>query len=142
MHLVVYTSEFTGEACDFEEVVESIESIAQDNNRRRGVTGVFFVHRMRFLQFLEGEQEVLQALMKKISVDTRHLNVTYLFDETVPDRGFRHWTMERFNIGKSAQLDLEYLEMVRDACRANFQAHTKTIVSIFKGFIESEDQFA
>ena len=139
MHLIVYTSEFAGTDSELESTVEAIVAKARISNQANGITGVFFNCGRRFLQFIEGEFDAVNALMAKLSADPRHRNVSILFNESVPERGISRWSMDKFNVGTSATLDLEYLQMVRDACRANFQTRTETIVSIFKGFIESDE---
>jgi len=50
-----------------------------------------------FIQALEGEQEVVESLYKKIAKDRRHKNVTLVYTHEIDKRGFGDWSMG-FNI--------------------------------------------
>jgi hypothetical protein len=52
------------------------------------------------MQALEGEQEAVQALFRRIQVDSRHRNVTVLIKFAIPDRYFADWSMGFANIDR------------------------------------------
>jgi len=64
------------------------------NNLRLGVTGVLIYNDFIFIQYLEGEKSNVIRLMDKISVDSRHYNIVYLFHGvTTTKRIFNTWGM-------------------------------------------------
>lgn len=136
MHLIVYTSEYTGD--EMQADVKQIVAASRRNNAQAGVTGVMFSHDSRFLQFIEGAEADIRQLMSRIQLDPRHSNIQMLFDEPIPERGFGSWNMDHFEIQSGSHLELKSLELISEACRANFQTRTDTIVGIFKGFVASE----
>lgn len=83
MRLIVYISEYTGKASDVDRELTSIVKIAKANNARLEVTGVLFYQHGKFVQIIEGEDKPLSLLMKKIELDNRHKNISYLVDEVI-----------------------------------------------------------
>lgn len=138
MHLIAYTSEYVGS--DLQSDLKQIVAASQQNNPRTGITGVMFSHSNRFLQFLEGPHTDVQQLMNRIDQDPRHTKLHILFDEAIPERGFAKWNMDHFAIAPGNTLELDSLKLIRDACKANLQTRTDTLVGLFKGFIDSELQ--
>lgn len=63
------------------------------HNARLGVTGVLLTRRGTFLQVLEGDRDVVQALYARIRVDPRHDNCVTLLEGEVPARMFPTWAM-------------------------------------------------
>lgn len=74
------------------ELVELLR-IARVNNTRLGVTGMLLYHDHSFMQILEGEQAVVEALVAKISGDPRHRGFTMFHQGQVPAREFGEWSM-------------------------------------------------
>ena len=63
------------------------------NNARAGVTGMLLYRDGKFLQVLEGPQDIVQDRMSAITRDTRHHSVWVLLQEPISDRHFPDWTM-------------------------------------------------
>ena len=63
------------------------------NNTDRGLTGMLLFGNGTFLQTLEGEAEVVDGLMEKISRDPRHTGMKVLRRETITERLYSHWSM-------------------------------------------------
>lgn len=63
------------------------------NNRRLNVSGVLLFNSKRFLQALEGEEQVIKALYEKISTDPRHAAVVMLNHRAIEARQFGSWAM-------------------------------------------------
>ena len=135
MHLIAYTSEYTGN--DLKSDLKQIVAAAKTNNLTTNVTGVMFSHNHRFLQFIEGQEASVRGLMARIQQDSRHQNIVVLFDEPIPDRGFGNWNMDHFDVEPGQPVEVESLELIRDACRKNFKTRTETLVGIYRGFIET-----
>lgn len=65
---------------------------ARAANARRGVSGMLLYKSGCFLQVLEGETAVVEALIAKIARDTRHEDVRILRRDSGP-RQFGEWSM-------------------------------------------------
>lgn len=66
---------------------------AQNNNSARGISGLLVVGNNEFVQWLEGPETALRALMQKISTDARHADVAILETAPVAKRLFGEWSM-------------------------------------------------
>ena len=102
----------------------------------RGVTGVLFFHKNKFVQIIEGTKENLIQLMNSISKDSRHENVNYLFNEPIEERGFESWNMDSFNLSNENKLNLAELNKIGDAYKAMFKIETDTLVELYKQFAQ------
>lgn len=67
--------------------------VARSRNESLDVTGLLMFINGVFLQILEGERDVVCALMKKISSDPRHSNVKVLREADIEQRTFSSWRM-------------------------------------------------
>ena len=63
------------------------------NNPSKGLTGMLLHVNGTFLQVLEGEESVVDALMSAIAQDPRHTGMTIVRRETVTGRQFDGWSM-------------------------------------------------
>jgi hypothetical protein len=66
---------------------------ARANNTRLGVTGMLLYQDGSFLQVIEGDEPILEALFQKIGRDERHLRVSTLLRREVEARHFGDWAM-------------------------------------------------
>lgn len=71
------------------------------NNRRLDVSGVLLFNSKRFLQALEGEEQVIKSLFEKIGKDPRHAAVVMLNHRAIEARQFGSWAMA-FDDGSGA----------------------------------------
>jgi len=73
--------------------IESILDTARERNGRDNVTGLLVFDGISFMQLLEGEAEIIDAVFRDIANDNRHSNVVRILqDENVP-RQFKEWSM-------------------------------------------------
>ena len=63
------------------------------SNKLADVTGLLVYVDGNFLQVLEGEQEVVSALLEKISKDCRHEDVKVVYKTSIENRTFNSWQM-------------------------------------------------
>ncbi len=63
------------------------------NNGRVGVTGLLVVGGRRFLQVLEGPNDVVTATFDRIKQDQRHHAFVVLSSRLITERGFGSWSM-------------------------------------------------
>jgi hypothetical protein len=68
-------------------------TLARVNNERLGVSGMLLYIDGSFFQVLEGDEELLHALYKKIECDKRHAKVIKLIEEPIDKRTFSNWSM-------------------------------------------------
>jgi hypothetical protein len=66
---------------------------ARANNTRLGVTGMLLYQDGSFLQVIEGDEPILEALFQKIGRDERHVRVNTLLRREVQTRHFGDWAM-------------------------------------------------
>jgi hypothetical protein len=63
------------------------------NNSRDGITGALLYHRDRFIQIVEGEDDVVRSRFETIAADPRHRNVQMMREKQIGLRQFPEWTM-------------------------------------------------
>ncbi|MEM7207397.1 MAG: BLUF domain-containing protein [Pseudomonadota bacterium] len=62
-------------------------------NEKAGVTGYLFYSRKRFLQYIEGDDRVVDDLMSRIEQDSRHTVVHQTSELSLKQRRFPDWGM-------------------------------------------------
>jgi hypothetical protein len=62
-------------------------------NAKQEFTGMLLYICGSFLQVLEGQPEVVDAVFSRILADNRHTQVTLIARESIPERAFEGWTM-------------------------------------------------
>ena len=84
---------------------------ARDFNKSQGVTGCLLYYRGEFIQYLEGDQQVITGLFERIKVDIRHEEVYLISSGEIHSREFESWDMayEDF-LGKNDHL--QFLELL------------------------------
>uniref|UniRef100_UPI0040486166 BLUF domain-containing protein n=1 Tax=Rheinheimera sp. TaxID=1869214 RepID=UPI0040486166 len=73
--------------------IEKIKLRSEHNNHRRNITGALLFTECYFLQYLEGEAAVVDALYASICRDERHTNVRQLLRKTIMQRDFPRWSL-------------------------------------------------
>jgi len=66
---------------------------ARANNERDGITGALLYHRDRFIQIVEGDDDIVRARFTTISTDPRHASVVTMREKRIVERQFPQWTM-------------------------------------------------
>ena len=66
---------------------------ARANNERDGITGALLYHRERFIQIVEGDDEIVRERFATISTDPRHRSVQMMREKRILERQFPQWTM-------------------------------------------------
>lgn len=74
---------------------------ARRSNTYREITGVLLYASNRFFQIIEGHEEAIQLLSRKIIRDPRHENIDTLRFERKPNRDFPDWKMGYARLDKS-----------------------------------------
>jgi hypothetical protein len=63
------------------------------NNPKRGLTGLLIFGNNTFLQTIEGEKNVVEELLEKISKDERHTKFQILSKQSIENRQYSDWAM-------------------------------------------------
>jgi hypothetical protein len=81
--------------------IESILETAQTFNQANELTGCLIFHNNYFIQLLEGDEEVLRTLYKRISGDNRHKEIELLYERNKTQRNFENWGMAFVNLDEN-----------------------------------------
>jgi hypothetical protein len=100
LHEIVYMS-LACEAMSPEQLAGLLDG-ARTHNEAAGITGLLIYHEREFMQLLEGERSVIEALYDKIAVDPRHQQVYRLWDAPIATRNFNDWTMGFVSVDDSS----------------------------------------
>ena len=73
--------------------LKEILAVSRKNNPGRGVSGAMCFLDGVYLQFLEGEAAVVDALYQKIEQDPRHTHIKMLVHESIAQREYPKWSM-------------------------------------------------
>ncbi len=136
MHLIVYTSEYTGDHQSISLDLASIEAIAKRKNTTLGITGLLFYYQGRFLQLIEGEQDALEQLMSSIEQDNRHTNITRLFDTPQGERHFSQWNMDTFDLEDRQAISLDECQKIAKAYKQNLQMDAQVIGDFYRTMLQ------
>ncbi|RYE23739.1 MAG: BLUF domain-containing protein [Sphingobacteriaceae bacterium] len=75
-----------------ETLKEMLVSFRQ-NNEINHITGMMLFSNGSFLQVLEGEDDKIDSLIKKIKKDNRHHSIVQLAEGSITERNFGKWSM-------------------------------------------------
>jgi len=74
-------------------VLNAILLTARRNNERDGITGALIVRHDLYLQWLEGPEDALAALFRRITEDDRHIDIEQHDAGSSQTRAFAAWAM-------------------------------------------------
>ena len=125
LHEILYCSTLAQQAPI--RVVADIAGKARSANLQRGITGLLIFDGQHFCQQLEGDEQLLAALMERISDDPRHTDITVLHQGPLASRRFK-----RFSLGYTPVEDVEALERLQ-------RLRGESAVKAFVALLESLD---
>ena len=79
-------------------VTASILAVAQEHNRRNGITGILCQGQGLYLQVIEGERSAINQLYARILWDRRHKDVEMLSFAEIADRRCPDWSMAHVDL--------------------------------------------
>ena len=88
---IVYYSEATRQFSE-QELIDLLQT-ANNHNTKNNITGCLIYADGKFIQMLEGEQNLVRALFDKIKQDRRHTNVIVAVEMSVSTKLFPEWAM-------------------------------------------------
>lgn len=139
MHLIIYTSRYTGEASQIADDLRTITQTAKNNNPALNITGLLFYHNQQFMQITEGEQSDLEGLMEVVTADPRHKEVIRIVDQEVPERGFSDWNMDSFNLAEQQQLTPDQLKAIKELYSQNFAMQSTSVVDFYRSMLSDNE---
>jgi adenylate cyclase len=111
MKRLTYISKFSRSLTKKE--IDSIGNISQTNNSRDGITGVLLCCSGIFFQILEGEEDRIDNLYKRIVEDDRHNQILCLKSElNVSQRSFPDWSMEVIVLDENNDILLQPIKIL------------------------------
>lgn len=109
MKLYVYVSE-SEKISDLVPITET----ARAYNAANDITGIFSYNHGYYLQVIEGENDAVESLVKRIWVDKRHQNVTEILDVEIDERFFTDWSMNLIPLLKRNETFQTFVDSVND----------------------------
>lgn len=121
------------------EDVEEIVRISSRNNAKRGVTGLLLFHEGRFLQILEGAEEVVDQLFEKIEEDERHTQIDVILTLQSRTRLFSQWSMglKHLSVEDINQLDTEF---TTSGIKSKFANTPHVFLEMIASFVANSEQ--
>jgi hypothetical protein len=92
--------------------ISTILETSVNFNRANLITGCLLYHRGEFIQLLEGDQKIIEALYRRIEKDFRHHHVSLLHKGNSPKRKFKDWSMAYQDLDKEQMKSIgNYLDL-------------------------------
>jgi hypothetical protein len=88
---LIYTSVASAGLSD--EAVVDIHNSARAFNGLDGISGLLVFNGERFLQIIEGSEDAIEDLLRRLRADPRHTEVTVVEDRPIEKRSFSGWQM-------------------------------------------------
>ncbi|OLQ87983.1 hypothetical protein BIY22_07335 [Vibrio panuliri] len=102
MKFILYRSHATLGSID----INTLLKAAIEKNAKLNITGFLISHSGGFIQYIEGENHVIDELYKVIASDTRHSNVTTLLESELTQRMYQEWEMGHVFIEDDSIIDM------------------------------------
>jgi len=88
--------------------IKSILDVSHEYNKINKISGVLIYGKGYFIQCLEGEDSVVEALYKKIILDTRHKHIELISKEKIQEPYFKDWHISFMNEGAYKMIENRY----------------------------------
>ncbi|MFQ3244366.1 MAG: hypothetical protein ACI9SP_000994 [Arenicella sp.] len=89
--------------------LSDIFSAARKKNAELQITGLLSYRAGHYIQVIEGSSDAVDQLYSKIKLDTRHHQISLLFDFEITQRSFPNWNMKLVG---SVNKDLNFLQFM------------------------------
>jgi len=113
--------------------IQDILEVSRRNNRRDGLSGLLIAAGQRFLQVLEGEQDLLEQAYDRIKSDSRHFALVQLEWAEVQTRSFPEWQMGYVEAAEAVGETLAGLITALTECVADetLRAHLRGFADLY-----------
>ena len=88
--------------------VRAIHRLARTLNALDGVTGLLLFNGVNFMQVVEGAEDAIDDLMRRLIADQRHSQINIVDERLIEQRSFPEWAM------KLARISADYPEAKQD----------------------------
>ncbi|WP_353573124.1 BLUF domain-containing protein [Candidatus Albibeggiatoa sp. nov. BB20] len=120
MKRLIYISRITETVTPTE--LQKIGEISQRNNRELQITGVLLYLSGLFFQILEGDEEKIDCLYKRILIDNRHEDIMCLQSEAnIDTRLFPDWDMQTINLEENNDIFTQPVKSLLQALSSSHQ---------------------
>jgi len=120
-------------------ILEEMVAAANVKNSQEDVTGILLFNGVHFFQLLEGPEESVFKLYRRICEDDRHCNVVELLCDYAPTRRFGMAGMELFDLREHDRDDV--LQSVLDKGTSKYQLkYDDRALQFFRTFVESREK--
>ncbi|MEN9898738.1 MAG: hypothetical protein RLZZ66_2387 [Pseudomonadota bacterium] len=110
---------------------------SRKNNKAIHISGALVYNKGYFLQMIEGEQVVVDALFKKITHDVRHEKISRFYRGTVPNRVFPDWYMGFFQNEADENIDLSELVNLCESQHPASQFFLERLLEVQKKLLDT-----
>lgn len=93
MFCLFYVSKCRMASEDIDRTIEAIVRLSQTRNSALGITGALLFSGSHFAQFLEGPEDHVRSVMRSITSDRRHSDVSVLLEEKSAAQRFESWSL-------------------------------------------------
>ncbi|NHM01599.1 BLUF domain-containing protein [Flavobacterium difficile] len=129
MKHIIYLSSATELLSDQE--INLLLKTSRENNKKNNITGLLLYCDGNFLQVLEGENEVIDAIFSIISTDRRHKNIIVVANECIEKRSFEEWKMGYSVVDKNFLIQNKEINPFQLSTTNNLNLIVKTFIDIF-----------
>ncbi len=91
MYYLIYSCFRPDSSTEYE--IQSILETSKENNAKQNITGILLYSETKFVQYLEGDKDKLEALYLKIKADKRQTGAMKLVQKPLDRRLFPSWAM-------------------------------------------------
>lgn len=116
------------------EEIERIHASAMTLNALDGITGMLVFNGTHFLQIIEGADDAIEDLLRRLRADARHFDLMVREDRTAETRSFPDWSMALTRVSRGR------FEAKQDIARAlpeNVGDHVRTLIVDMADFIST-----
>lgn len=133
---IIYTSRATRRLGrgDLEEILAH----ARISNAAKDVTGYLLYDDGHFIQAIEGEEGVVEALAERIAEDDRHEAFQVLARESIAEREFDDWAMGCFHVEDAHRHDARRLQSAMREFLDDTDDGFRETVGFFRLFLRFE----
>jgi len=121
-----------------QEDLRSILADSRRNNLRDEITGILLYSEGIFMQAMEGKEDLVMALYRKIEQDTRHKNMIMLISDEIKERIFPEWSMAFLPLEQTKMDELKgYIDPLK---KELFKGNSSTpAIAVLRTFAESNN---
>ena len=137
MYYTIYTS--TPRKPISVEALNEIVSHSKSKNTELGITGILLGIENKYLQYIEGPEEAVKNLIKKIKMDSRHYDMVQWVTGFTKERSFEKWSMASWMLSKTELESLTAQEDFQNFLNnpSNEELQSKKFIEMMNGLLKT-----